>query len=236
MTTPDQVKRCDWSARDVEKWNARIQDILGKRLGSTEVPPPIDWDAVNREADEEWLAAKADVLLSRLPERHRDAQPRHPLSVRWLNAYSEGRMINLAITGPARVGKTWEMAAIARSLLMTHGTPVAMIEVPTLMDKLRPHPDTSADADMGYFQSVPVLALDDLGAEKTSEWTTEQLYRLANHRSNHNLPTIVTSNLGPDGLDARYGERICGRLFEGAALLEIHEKPDTVPTRFGADL
>jgi hypothetical protein len=217
----------------MEKWNDRLAEILGKRLGSMDLPP-VDWDAVNREADLEWLAAKSDVLLSRLPIRFRDAAPRHPVSLRWVGAYVEGRMVNLAILGPARVGKTWEAAAIARILLMDHRVPVTFEAVPTMLERLRPNADGASD--IGQYQAANVLVMDDLGAEKRSEWTDEQLYRIADFRASRNLPTIVTSNLSPKALTEQYGPRVCGRLFEGAAKLEIREAPPQVPTQFGVDL
>lgn len=234
MTTPATFTRSDWSERDMEKWDARIGEILGRRLGTTEPPPPVDWDAVNAEAAAEWRAAKADVLLSRLPSRYRNATPRHEISVRWLARYTQGDMINLAILGPSRVGKSWEAAAIARILLLDHRTPVTFEEVPTMLKRLRPNADGASD--VGQYQAAPVLILDDMGAENQSDWTAEQMYHVADFRAKRNLPTIVTSNLSPQALDATYGSRICDRLFEGAALLEIRDRPPQVPARFGAVL
>lgn len=217
----------------MEKWNTRIEEILGRRLGTTDLPQ-IDWDAVNREADEEWLAAKREVLLTRLPTRYQGATPRHDISRRWLVRYAQGDMINLAILGPSRVGKSWEAAAIARALLLDHQVPVTFEEVPSMLDRLRPNVDGASD--IGHYQFTPVLIMDDLGAEKQSEWTDEQLYRVADFRAKRNLPTIVTSNLPADILNSRYGRRICDRLFEGAGKLEIRQAPPEVPGQFGADL
>jgi hypothetical protein len=217
----------------MERWDARIEEILGRRLGTT-TPPPVDWDAVNREADREWMAAKADILLSRLPIRYRAATPRHDLSRRWLVRYAQGDMINLAILGPSRVGKTWEAAAIARGLLLDHRVPATFEEVPNILDRLRPNADGASD--IGQYQATPVLIMDDLGAEKRTEWTDEQLYRIADFRAKRNLPTIVTSNLTPKAMEDTYGPRVCGRLFEGAALLKITEAPPEVPTRFGGQV
>lgn len=233
MSAPAEFKRCDWSARDVEKWNARIDQILAARGLPTD-PPPIDWDAVNAEARAEWNREKSRVLLSGLPERYREAVPRHALSARWLAAYAEGRMVNLAILGPVGVGKTFEAAAIVRALLLDSRVPALLTGVSEMLDKLRPNADGASD--IGQFQCAPVLVLDDLGSEKQTEWTDEQLYRVADYRNVRNLPTIVTSNLSPEKLEETYGPRVCRRLFEGAAKLEIREAPPQVPTRFGAEL
>jgi DNA replication protein DnaC len=51
---------------------------------------------------------------------------------------------------------------------------------------------------------------------KASEWTEEVTYRVINHRYEHQLPTIVTSNLGGGDLRTGLGERIASRLAEMA--------------------
>lgn len=42
---------------------------------------------------------------------------------------------------------------------------------------------------------VEVLVLDDLGAEKSSEWTLSMLYHVLNERYNQGRTTIITTNL-----------------------------------------
>jgi len=42
---------------------------------------------------------------------------------------------------------------------------------------------------------VEVLVLDDLGAEKASEWTLSMLYHVLNERYNQGRTTIITTNL-----------------------------------------
>ena len=69
----------------------------------------------------------------------------------------------------------------------------------------------------------------DLGAERVSEWTAEQMFRLADYRNKHCLPTILTSNLDGKQLRERYGDRVIDRLTDGAMLLRIPD-PD-VPWR-----
>ena len=55
-----------------------------------------------------------------------------------------------------------------------------------------------------------VLILDDLGAERPTDWVQEQFYELMNARMTRKLVTIITSNNGPDdlSLDARTRSRI----------------------------
>jgi len=230
----------------MKRFGDRADEVVSSLLGRP-VPrdvPEVDWDAEEARVRAEWRAEKAAVLLRALDPKYRNATPRHELSSRWLAAYRAGRFVNLGIFGPTGVGKTWEAAAIARLLLEGDFTPVLMVRVPELMDKLRPGDDA---VDIGMYLATPVLVLDDLGAETDSAFTAERLYRIADYRHNKNLPTIVTSNLRPGDpppgadrarwLELRYNDRLLRRLFEGAAQLVISDLPAGLPpARFGAVL
>ena len=73
-----------------------------------------------------------------------------------------------------------------------------------------------------------LLILDDLGAEKPSEWVEETMNLVVNTRYNERRPTIFTSNYedlpdeagDPQSLKARVGFRIHSRLHEMCEFLE----------------
>jgi DNA replication protein DnaC len=67
-------------------------------------------------------------------------------------------------------------------------------------DVLRPWMDASV-----------LLVLDDVGAEKVSEWTAQTLYAVIDARYQAQLPTIVTTN-NPSAID----DRVLSRLYAGA--------------------
>ena len=73
-----------------------------------------------------------------------------------------------------------------------------------------------------------LLVLDDLGAERTSEWVQETLGLVVNTRYNERRPTIFTSNLvdSPDSTDPRsfiyqLGARTRSRLAEMCDWVEM---------------
>lgn len=182
--------------------------------------------AKERETHRERLVRQSEILLRRIPELYRDARlpPNEAgaIAAKWLRDYREGARNPLAILGPTGTGKTWVALALARMLLTENTIPVMFITAADLMAALRPStvPEHTG-LELAQFVSTPVLIVDDLGAEKVSEWTEEQLYRLANARSAHQRPMIITSNnTGPE-LRARYGQRIIGRLFGGASLIVL---------------
>lgn len=81
-----------------------------------------------------------------------------------------------------------------------------------LLDDLRP--GDAAVRTIRYCQRAALLVIDDIGAEKPSEWTQERVYSVIDHRYANCMPLIVTSNLPPAKLADQIGERAASRLAE----------------------
>jgi DNA replication protein DnaC len=65
------------------------------------------------------------------------------------------------------------------------------------------------------FQMRRLVVFDELGVEKATEFTGEQLYRVLDARYDNELPTIITTNQPPDRID----ERIRSRFASGLVVL-----------------
>jgi len=66
-----------------------------------------------------------------------------------------------------------------------------------------------------YGAKVVLLVLDDLGAEKVSDFVLQTLYDLLDRRYGECLETIITSNLSLDQLTVHYGshgDRLASRI------------------------
>ena len=127
---------------------------------------------------------------------------------------------NLILTGRYGTGKTSILAAMIAELSYGGRRSVVFTTTPRLFDQLRAgFEDGSFAETMGRCQRAGLLILDDLGAEKPSEWVHERLYALVNHRYEHELPIWASTNLPPARLIESIGERVWSRLQEGARLI-----------------
>jgi DNA replication protein DnaC len=103
--------------------------------------------------------------------------------------------------GPVGTGKT-SLAILVAKAARDAGRSYAVYPVPRLLAELKRTYDR--DSTEGYLQvfqrlcSVDLLVLDDLGAEKQTEWVLEQLYSIVNERWQDERTIVVTSNV-PDG-------------------------------------
>ena len=118
----------------------------------------------------------------------------------------------LLLRGNRGTGKTHLLAAVANALMSRGETPLYVV-VPDFLDYLREGYDAekfneNASRRMRDARDCPVLLLDDLGVEKRTLWTDEQMYRLLNHRYNEGLPTVIASNVEMEELEPRIASRM----------------------------
>lgn len=65
------------------------------------------------------------------------------------------------------------------------------------------------------------LILDDIGAERATDWVAETLYRIINHQYMNKAPTIFTSNCSLQELAERIGERSASRIVEMCNIITL---------------
>jgi len=121
----------------------------------------------------------------------------------------------LWIFGDVGTGKT-SLAMIASQEAIKRGYSVAIYSVPKLLAEIRGTYDTGSYGR--FFEqlvTIDLLHLDDLGAEKQTEWVLEQLYSLVNERYEQERAMVVTSNVTEAGeLEDQIGKRTISRLME----------------------
>jgi DNA replication protein DnaC len=124
----------------------------------------------------------------------------------------------LWFTGDLGTGKT-SLAMLVSKMALDAGHSVAIYSVPRLLSEIKATYDhDSDDSYMRLFRrlcAVDLLHLDDLGAERPTEWVLEQLYSIVNERWQDRRSIVVTSNLMDlEQLRAQVGNRTVSRLLE----------------------
>jgi DNA replication protein DnaC len=123
----------------------------------------------------------------------------------------------LWLYGDVGTGKT-SLAMLISKAALEAGRSVAIYSVPHLLADIKDtYEDRSGRSYSELFHrlcEVDLLHLDDLGAEKRTEWVLEQLYSIVNERWQNERSIIITSNPQPDELREQIGERTVSRLEE----------------------
>jgi DNA replication protein DnaC len=134
-----------------------------------------------------------------------------------LNAnLDQGRGIWLM--GDVGTGKT-SLAMLVSKSAIEAGRSVAIYSLPRLLARIRRTYDSEA-GELSYLEffrrltSVDLLQIDDLGAEKRSDWVLEQLYSIVDERYVSQRSIVVTTNLDPKQLEEEIGPRTVSRLVE----------------------
>ncbi len=138
----------------------------------------------------------------------------------------------LLLHGPQGVGKTHLAVGILKEVIRSKGARGYFFETRELLRLVRDTYNQSVEeTEMDVLRPVleaDMLVLDDLGAERTSEWVQETLGLVVNTRYNARRATVFTSNLLDlsDNTDPRtfifqLGARTRSRLLEMCEWIEI---------------
>lgn len=122
------------------------------------------------------------------------------------------------LMGDVGTGKTSLAMLISKAALAAHRS-VAIYSLPRLLARIRRTYDAEAGEEgyLSFFDrlsSVDLLHIDDLGAEKRSDWVLEQLYAIVDRRYEEQRSIVVTTNLEVPELEEQIGPRTVSRLVE----------------------
>ena len=134
------------------------------------------------------------------------------------NSFEMNQSMNLFLYGKTGVGKTHIAVSILRRIIVRKFADNCYFKsMARLMLELRDvyasdNSESSEKSITDTYTRLSLLILDDLGAEKPTDFTERVLYNIIATRLDNQLRTIITSNLSVDEVNEIYGPRIGSRL------------------------
>lgn len=125
---------------------------------------------------------------------------------------------SLFVWGSVGTGKTFALYAMAKHIVEDRNGPARVYNFAEVIrdtkdDFDRPYGEKNKSAEkLRTFEGI--VMIDDVGAEKPTEWVIETMYAIVNWRYERKLPTVITSNCSLPEIGQMYGDRIASRIVE----------------------
>ena len=127
--------------------------------------------------------------------------------MKFVEEYPSSDCCGLLILGPCGIGKTHLAVSVLRDLIYKRGVGGVFYDFRDLLKKIQNSYDSvSQTSEMQILTPVlesQVLVLDDLGAERPTEWVRDTFAYILNSRYNRKLTTLLTTNFDDRPADVR---------------------------------
>lgn len=134
---------------------------------------------------------------------------------------------SLFLTGDVGRGKTHLSAAIANAVL-ANGNTVIYRRAADLFDLIRQYKYEESHERCGemleQLRTCDLLVIDDLGAERTTDFVIEQLVLILEDRNYKDKPWIINSNLALNNIKTYYDARTADRILDRAKVFKLERQ------------
>jgi DNA replication protein DnaC len=118
----------------------------------------------------------------------------------------------MLISGNVGVGKTYMASAVCNEVLKLNCRSMTFATVTMMLREFRAFEQSDGSGSLlNDLQDPDLLVLDDIGAEKRTEWTECALYETVAYRVAKKKPIIVTTNCSLPDLEKKIGQRTLDR-------------------------
>ncbi len=160
----------------------------------------------------------------------------------WLGRWKNGQENRgLILHGAVGRGKTHLLVAVVRDLVLRHGVPAKFIEFTRLLGQLKAgYSEGKSDGPiLDALVSIPILAIDELGKGRLTDWELAIIDEVISRRYNAQGCTLGSTNYrpaaatgaappnaalveaNPQTLGDRVGDRVLSRLQEMCDFVEL---------------
>lgn len=165
---------------------------------------PCKYEKERREKEANRMTRDKELSMASMKEIDRTDNNRKQV-LKWLINFCDtydknGSHKGLYLHGTFGCGKTYIISALfnefAKKRISTE-----IVYLPELLRDLKSDFDSFADR-IDYLENVDLLLIDDIGAEKVTEWSRDEILgTILQHRMNNYKTTFFTSNLTIDELE-----------------------------------
>jgi len=142
----------------------------------------------------------------------------------YADTFPDTRYENIVLSGMGGTGKTFLLNCIYERV-SSRGHAAVRVTAFKMFEMMRKQHFANSPEDCEFDQllTAPLLLIDDLGSEPMMRnITVEYLFILLNERLSAHRSTVVTTNLHPEQIKERYGERIYSRMFDRSRTYSVN--------------
>lgn len=196
-------------------------------------------DTLAYQKNLEFFDMPKDIKEANFKDIYKDDKARLPI-IKYFKEFidnykKEEKPKGLYLTGSFGSGKTYLIAALFNEMAKKDIKSV-LIYYPEFLRSLKASFNSDYSEKFEYIKRVPLLLLDDIGAENTSAWSRDEvLGPILQYRMEEHLPTFFTSNLTlaelekslsitSGGVDKVKARRIIERIKQLTTTMELISK------------